>query len=692
MKLEIKLLSDLCTYSGETYNSIVDTDVAYDKYGIPYISARRLKGCIREAALELKEFGLIKQEEYDEIFGAEGNKSAAFSLSNAHISDYEEVVKALEQCKYEELKTPENVLKQYTYIRKQTAVDLETGVADKNSLRVIRVIRKNLVFKADCNWLRTVSRPEVLGQAISLVKHIGLARTRGLGLVEMALSEEAEKKTRHVLLDKSKLAEQNKIRYTIQLKEPMICKSPQGDQTVTEDYIAGSKVLGMIAGALGKAAYQKLMSGDGEVIVSNGYIMNQETRCLPASISLQKEKDQSYDADGKIILKNMLLAASSEIKNKQMTPANIMYMDENGVTTEVTTEISYHHQRPEDKSVGRATGTDGSSFYQLSAISAGQSFCGYIYAGRQEAEQIIDAVDGLKEVRMGYGKTSEFGGVTFTLDSLSEASKDKEVRKDAIAILASDMLLYNEQGMVTTDIHVLEKELQKVTGVSDLAIHSPFLRFATIGGYNTTWQRRKPILYAFGKGSAFLLHSDGGFDIRKLDGTFIGERVSEGYGEIHMEVPKESADVCITKRGEVAKEGAEGAFESEILQHLLQTEFERRIEEAVREKVEKSRNTYKKQAQIMNAAVSKLRLILKNESSYESMKYQVESIEKEEKNSLCQKIVELVQPSQISKQVTETMRELYTSTFTNQWTEEKLFKVVYHSYLAELKYFVKSME
>ena len=27
MKITIRLLSDLCTYSGETYNSVIDTDV-----------------------------------------------------------------------------------------------------------------------------------------------------------------------------------------------------------------------------------------------------------------------------------------------------------------------------------------------------------------------------------------------------------------------------------------------------------------------------------------------------------------------------------------------------------------------------------------------------------------------------------------------------------------------------------------
>ena len=61
MKITIKLLSDLCTASGETHNSMVDTDIVYDEYGIPYIPAKRIKGCIREAALEMMEMGLIEQ-------------------------------------------------------------------------------------------------------------------------------------------------------------------------------------------------------------------------------------------------------------------------------------------------------------------------------------------------------------------------------------------------------------------------------------------------------------------------------------------------------------------------------------------------------------------------------------------------------------------------------------------------------
>lgn len=92
MKIKIELLSDLCTCSGETYNSMVDMDVVYDENGIPYIPAKRLKGCVRESALEMQELGIITAEEYEKIFGREGNVRSAFSLSNAYILDFDEAV------------------------------------------------------------------------------------------------------------------------------------------------------------------------------------------------------------------------------------------------------------------------------------------------------------------------------------------------------------------------------------------------------------------------------------------------------------------------------------------------------------------------------------------------------------------------------------------------------------------------
>lgn len=694
MKITIKLLSDLCTGSGETYNSIVDTDITYDTYGIPYIAARRMKGCIREAALEMLEMQLITEEDYREIFGREGSEASAFTLSNARIQSYTETAKALDNCGWTDLKSPQNVLNQYTSTRTQTAVDLETGVADKNSLRTIRMIRKGLVFEAECHWQKTVSHPEILGQAVSLVKHMGMSRTRGLGLVDMRLTEENERQEKRVCFDRTQLSEHNRITYTIRLHSSLICKSPQGNQAVTQDYIAGGKVLGLLAGALGAEAYHALMNGEHEVIVSNGYIVKQGKRCIPANISLQKEKDTSYGPDGTMQLMDMLFLQSTErIQGKQMTPANIRYMTKDNTVADVVTEISYHHQRPKDKAIGKATGQDGSSFYQLAAISAGQTFSGYIYADREQAETIMDAVEALQHVRMGYGRSSEFGAVEITLDEIWPVEHRHEVCTDASLTLVSDVLLYNAQGTNTTDIRELEKVLRKITGADDLVIHHPFLQFETIGGYNVTWHRRKPVLHVLGKGSTCLLHSDTGFDIGLLEQQYIGERVSEGYGEIRVEKMADSPDVTVRKVMEQTEtEKLSDMVVTELLQDLLQEEYKRRLQKAVREILENKKNVYRKKAAALNPAVAKLRLMVKNEASYEALRQQVEGIEKEEKNSLCKALIGDVDPFVLEQAVSEEMRQTYTGAFENSWSAEETFKVVYAAYIEGLKYFVKGLE
>lgn len=692
MKITIKLLSDLCTCSGETYNSMVDMDVVYDEYGIPYIPAKRIKGCIREAALEMMQMDIISQERYDGLFGKEGNANSAFSLSNAYIRGYDDAVNALKACRYKGLSSQQNVLNQYTSTRTQTAVDLETGVADANSLRTMRVVNKGLVFEAECDVKGSAEDKKVLTQAVSLVKHMGISRTRGLGLVDLVLGEEDEKKISHVKIGKDQLGDHNKMRYQITLRSAMICKSAKGNQADTQDYIAGSKILGLIAGLMGEEAYREMMAQKDEVIVSNAYIMKKDRRCTPGKISLQKEKDQPYDADGSMRILDMLYDA--DIENKQMSPAGIDYISADGEVADVTTEISYHHQRPQDKSIGRATGKeDGSSFYQLCSISADQVFGGYIYANKTQAESILDALEGAGHIRLGYGKSSEFGAVNLVVDEIQTEEQSPEVVHEAILTLVSDVILYNENGVLTTDLNVLTQYLQEVTGVTDLVLSRPFLKFATIGGFNVKWRRRKPIFHALGKGSTCRITSETGVDMNLLNRTFIGERVAEGYGEIHVEKTADTAEVYIHKDlMDGASDGQTCDENTDIIQRLLRSECEQRMQSRVRERLAAQRKQYEKQADALNAAISKLRIIYKTESTYEDMLTQIRGIEDAQKNGLCTSLVGLVVPETLQKEVIQEMKKDYQMTLHTTWNAKDLYKNVYRAYITELKQFVKTVE
>lgn len=699
MKIRIELLSDLCTYSGETYNSLVDMDVIYDEYGIPYIPAKRIKGCIREAALEMQELGVISAEEYHRLFGKEGNQKSTFWLSNAYIKDYKQILSGLKKFQLKELATPQNVLEQYTSMRTQTAVNLENGVADKTSLRTMRVVNKGVVFEAECAVQEEDKKN--FRNTVSLVKHMGVSRTRGLGLISMVVDEKDEEKAkkkwekkREVLLAfKDQVGEHNRLEYQIHLNSAMMCKSAQGNQAVTQDYIAGSKVLGLLASKMGDERYRNLMRNEG-FQVSNAYIMSESKRCIPARISLRKVKDQSYEENGTITLMDAVCGVTGT--RKQMTAAGADYMDSENRICEVTTEISYHHQRPKNKAIGKATGLDdGSSFYQLGAICADQTFGGYIYADKESAETILDTLAERKEIRMGYGKSSEFGAIDLNITNIRTPEVHSEQVNDAVVTLASDVILYNENGMLTTDTETLKEYLEDIVNIADLEIRRPFLRYETIGGYNTTWKCRKPIFHALGKGSVFVLHSDQGFDLDLLNRQFIGERVAEGYGELYAEHLKDTVEVCAKKSEKYPyqKEEQTKFNQTELIEKLLDAEFERRIGYEIRKRLgkEKDIERAKDKENVLRAAVAKMRVMFKNENSYEAMKKQVDAIESDEKRALCQSLLCLVVPQDLKAKISDDMKKAYGQEFRCQWTETELYKKIYRIYLSELKYLVKAL-
>lgn len=703
MKIRIELLSDLCTYSGETYNSLVDMDVIYDEYGIPYIPAKRIKGCIREAALEMQELGVISAEEYHRLFGREGNQKSTFWLSNAYIKDYKQILSDLQKFQVKEIVTPQNVLEQYTSMRTQTAVNFESGVADKTSLRTMRVVNKGLVFDAECAVQEEDKKN--FRNAVSLVKHMGVSRTRGLGLISMALDEKDEEKAKEkwkekrkaLLALKNQVGDHNRLEYQIHLNSAMMCKSAQGNQAVTQDYIAGSKVLGLLANKMGEKNYRDLMEKEG-FQVSNAYIMSEDRRCIPARISLQKIKDQSYEENGTITLMDAVCGVTGT--RKQMTAAGADYMDSENRICEVTTEISYHHQRPKNKAIGKATGLDdGSSFYQLGAICADQTFGGYIYADKESAETILDTLAERKEIRMGYGKSSEFGAIDLNITNIRTPEVHSEQVNDAVVTLASDVILYNENGMLTTDTETLKEYLKDMVNAADLEIRRPFLRYETVGGYNTTWKCRKPIFHALGKGSVFVLHSDQGFDLDLLNRQFIGERVAEGYGELYAEPLKDTVEVQAKKSGKYPcqKEEQTKFNQTELIEKLLDAEFERRIGYEIRERLrkekdtEKVKNKDKDKENVLRAAVAKMRVMFKNENSYDAMKKQVDAIESDEKRALCQSLLCLVVPQDLKAKISDDMKKAYGQEFRCQWTETELYKKIYRIYLSELKYLVKAL-
>lgn len=634
MIVKIKLLSDLCVSSGEVYNSYVDTDVVHDEYGLPYIPAKRIKGCIREAALELKEWGCL--DGYDEIFGEEGHKQSLFALDNAYLENYDVLVKDLVSCKGKSFSHPQRVLDLYTYTRTQTAMD-ENGVAEATSLRTTRAVNKGNVFVAKLteNQKLTEEQKTALANAISMVKHIGSDRTRGLGLVEMSLEEEAatpvkETKTREY-------ADLNKIYYTITLKAPLLCKSSQGSQEKTHDYIEGGKILGVLAQNLDEKTFKELMDYENgnSIIASNAYISDGNCRFVPLRSSLQKRKNQTYE-NGCMNVADMLVHGKID---EQMVPVGAGYVDGKGHVKQVDVEINYHHSRTEDKSIGKATGKDGSAFYQLGSIKRGQQFTGFILANKEQASIVTECLESATNIRMGTNRNAEYGSVEVEVQKVEAVEKAiGSVKNDFFIKLNSAAILYNENGIPSADVADLKVYLAQKLGLAAdcLTIEKAFLTYETIGGYNVKWQRRKPIFTALGKGTVCRIKSSEPVDVSVLQEQFIGERVAEGYGE--LEILDNVTEIVELKR--MQQEDAEKSdYASDIVERLKVLEKRDELKKAGTEEAMKMVSNGILKEKEINAVIGKLTLLSRTTDRWEEIEEQIKGIEDKKKRELAGNVI-----------------------------------------------------
>lgn len=533
-QIEIVLLSDMCVSDGGVYNSVLDMDICYDDQGFPYIPAKRLKGCLRECALELNDWG--KEILIDEIFGKKGDTKADLRLGNAYLEGYTDMRAEVGKYKNTLVCHPQNILGHFSYVRTQTSIDHQTGVADDTSLRTMRVADKGLIFIADADVDEQYHDP--LSICCSALKSMGVSRTRGLGEVQVTLRDKKadgggnEEDPVHAAW----MEGADCLTYTLRLEEPLICKSINGGESRTMDYIEGSKILGLIAQQLkenGHGDIRELLD-QGELFCSNAYIQKDGTRMLEVPASFYTIKNDGDHYINKIY-ETKEIQEDEDKKKRQINQMKHCYVsaDSKGrlIQCGVDIENRYHHSRPEDKSIGRAYEKEGSGsvFYQMSSITSGQVFQGYILGSTGQIEEIYQQMSKKHQYHMGYSSSAEYGKVSLQITEVSKKpERIWEGCKDFQVKLESPAIIYNSKAMYSVDVKELIAEVDEVLGI-DNAVVKKYINYTTLGGYNVTWHERKPVISAFDKGTVLRYHLDQPMDLPSF--LLVGERVAEGFGE-----------------------------------------------------------------------------------------------------------------------------------------------------------------
>ena len=652
--LIITLKSDLCVADGGVYNSTIDTDVCYDAYGLPYIPAKRIKGCLRECALELLDWG--KDIPMEELFGVAGKYTnvGALHIGNAYLKDYDALVSEIEKNKKNAIYHAQNVLGNYSYLRQSTAIDECTGTAKPNSLRTIRVVNEGLVFAAEVTLEKEEYEKE-LQDICKTLRHIGLNRTRGLGEISASLERNNQNQFDAI---SAPGGEGVALKYTLSLQEPVICKSPNGGESNSLDYIEASKMLGILANAIKDNNAFKQFISNSDLKITNAYldINGQRLQEVPANIYAIKNNKEKYINQFYYVGKNDTDKDKGNGIQKNAMKHCYVSMDEEGNLAQysVKMEERYHHSRPEDKSIGRAIDTDGSKFYQISSIDKGQNFSGYFVGNEETISRVGEYLSQVQRCYIGHGRSAEYG------TCLLEVTKDNGIKEKIISgkefafVLHAPAIIYNENAMYSTSTDDLLAEIIASLNLDSQFIDKTktkyFLKYTNVGGYNVTWDEKKPTISALDKGTAVKLVFQEEVSISLDEIPFIGERNLEGYGECSVSVLDETQTeeqwriIHSEKTGNELEQTAiaVGSLGKSISKDLLYQYIKKEANEL-------AHNNEKLCKQGNRATISNMMLMVKESSSIEEVRecvedrYNKKNSKKQEKQDIANSILKLVE-------------------------------------------------
>ena len=696
--IRVELLSDTCFSSGEVYNSAVDTDVFRDENGIPVIGGKRLKGCIREAAEELRDWGYMIDVEG--IFGSKYDRNSAIHISDARPEQYDQYISELSVRNDPMLVHPSRVLDAFTYIRTQTAVDQE-GIADRNTLRSIRAIKKGLVFFAPvelrCSDEKKHEYEDQMVKICKAVRHMGLNRTRGMGSVKVSFEMDIpeifkDRKPEFIIAECQEGMSYSRLDYMLYLHSAVLCKSAAGGQTVCCPYIEGAKILGMIAEAYktegkGNEEFAELTK-DQSLICSNAYISDGRKRFEPADASLFVVKDDPREGRCKAVDIGEL--RDDEIE--KLSPLGDKFICYNGQQAEekkVDMEIRYHHSRPADKSIGHVVSSDSDNqMYQIESISAGQTFAGYILGSSDQIRKICELFKKRNHYRIGYNRSAEYGEVSIHVVGLSENNEIEEGDSvDRFLLrLNSPAILRRENGMVSPDEEMILGQLKRKLDLPNLTIEKRFLRFTEIGGYNVTWNARKPSVPVFDKGTAFIMRSPVPVCLEKINRIWIGERNMEGYGEIRAEkIPEQHKFEIIKAEEEKSKKVNESESVSDMLIWLGRKYAGEIVQAYAAKQAERIWESIRKRPNA-NAVVNQMLMILKEQKKYSEFTRAVEDRydkgvdAKQEKLETAKKIYAFPE---------QKIVEMFPSDLPVEIGEDEVYMWYFSTLLTQLKYKIR---
>lgn len=637
--IRITLKSDLCAGSGEATGVAVDKDLCISQAGLPYIPARRLKGCLREAAELLQRMGCpdASAPNIEALFGSSAGVEGCLDLRDALLPDAEIMERWLRSGLPNQLReaaAPLNVARLFTCVRGQTK--LKDGVAETGTLRYTRVLNhysallpEQETFLEAKVSLRSGSADAdpgslalLLEKACKALRHLGSMRNRGLGEIRAELLD------RDSLIPgtgadwSSRPADacgepDTLIRYRIALDAPVTL--PGCSEELTE--IPARSVIGCAAGAYlqnGSPAdplFRRLFL-DGTVRWSALTPAVDGKRSVPTPLMLVRLKNEKK-------YHNLYAAGSAQGKKQKTLEGSYAVPTKAGYRiTKVKTHTVYHH----------STGPDG-TLYMQSSLDAGMIYSGELRLPAALAEPVKEL---LQRTRFAFGRSrsAQYAACSL-LGEPTEAPLRNELRATEdgapiYAVLQSDLLL-SEGGLYETRNDAVRAALAKALNLDAAPVEDTpdYCLYHSVGGYQMSWQLQKSQIPAVRGGSVYVLRSKGG---RIPLWLTLGELTQEGFGLFRIYTRQEMDGLLQIEEASVDTRQADreqSASCAELRSALLTAA----ACEAVRDSVIRLHKYEKVTKNLNKGTVGRIRLMLSEAESYDEFYKNVQTIKDSDRHS-----------------------------------------------------------
>lgn len=606
-ELKITLKSDLCSASGDSFSLTIDTDVCYDKYGLPIIPSRRLKGCMLEAA------NYIGAENIDEIFGASGGeKRGNLRIGNAVLENYE----SLKTQAANSGKNAQQILSLFTSVRASTAIENDT--AKPESLRFMRAVNHYSPLRGDeLTFYARIETDEKYFQQLEricrAVRNIGYKRNRGFGSVQCRLTKSNTVLPFSVKGEISDGEKEYEIRFSVLTNSPIMIPGAKADET--EDYIPGTAVMGYFAGKYLETyepdkEFEELFLKD-NVIFSNLYIVSGKgIAAVPAPSAIAKDKT----ADKPCYVNT--LSAQKDPERILKPLKNEYFADEEEI--KVNTETLYHHRNGEN-----------GILYTQTCISAGQIFGGTV-SGKGKYLRKISAILGSGTISVGRSKSAQYAECTVISAEIREYRKEltEFVPGEKIAaVFCSDAIFVDEYGNCSAEFNEVCRQLGIFSPDNKLS----FMKYKTVMGYMAAGRYKKPHIRAIKAGSTICFTAENTLRLPKL--AFYGEKTGEGFGMVRF---VKAEDIMSLGDAGFSVSKSHGTVKDGELCLLLD-------ENAVREKMRNEAIKYakensKKICGLTPSFIGRVLLMIRQAESFDDLEKRINSVKTEAKRDIANDI------------------------------------------------------